>query len=82
MLLQRIEKKPRPLKSDVGFGGHMRITTKNAFIAGGFVVVAALIGAAAMFLTKGPTHSTEVKGTNNVTSVGQSGGITAKVVSQ
>jgi hypothetical protein len=64
------------------FGGYMRITTKNALITGCFVVVAALITAVAMFRAKGPPPNAEVEGPNNVTSVGQSDGITAKVVSE
>ena len=60
----------------------MRITTKNTLIAGGFVLVAALITTTAIFLTKGPTHNVEVKGTDNVTSTGQNGGITGKVISE
>ena len=60
----------------------MRITTRNTLIAGGFVLAATLITVVAMFLTRGPTHNAEVKGPNNVTSVGQNGGITAQVVSE
>ena len=60
----------------------MRITTKNAMITGCFVVVAALITAVAMFYAKAPPPNAEVKGPNNVTAVGQSDGITAKVVSE
>jgi len=55
----------------------MRITTRNTLIAGGFVIAAALITAFAMFFTNGSTQNAEVKGHNNVTSVDQSGGITA-----
>lgn len=58
----------------------MRITTKNTLIAGAFVVVAALISGFIVFFSRGPTQNVEIKGTNNVTSVGQSGGITANTV--
>lgn len=60
----------------------MKITTRNTLIGGGFVLAAALITVAAMFLTKGPTHNADVGGTDNVTSAGQSGGITGKAVSE
>jgi hypothetical protein len=59
----------------------VRTSTKNTLIAGTFVMVAALFTATAMFLTKDPAHNTEVGSVENVTSAGQSGGITGKAVS-
>jgi hypothetical protein len=59
----------------------VRTTTKNILISGIFIIGAALITASAMFLSKDPAHNTEVGSVENVTSAGQTGGITGKAVS-